>query len=166
MIMETHAAGVVTRQCAEGLHGYCPGDGASCGCAHCHLGPCPACGAENLRKLYDGLCAGCYRTRAYAAPATTTACDNCGASPAYRNPVHRRNEYLCTACHAAAGETLRLAPSVQGLVASCRGADVSDPAHEWAHVRGNTFGCLRCKTKSWQPGLRKATRRRELGGTR
>lgn len=152
----------ISSLCAQGLHGFCRGDSASCACTSCHLGPCARCGAENLQKMYGELCAGCYREQIRSAPVAPSRCDKCGQAPAFRNPGHRRNELLCTDCHAAAGEPLSLAPSVQGLVADCHGADVSDPRHEWAHVRGNTFGCLRCKIKSYQPELRAQMRRAKI----
>jgi hypothetical protein len=34
------------------------------------------------------------------------ACDTCGATPAFRVPGHRRNEYLCLEHHAEQGYTL------------------------------------------------------------
>jgi hypothetical protein len=157
----------VSRHCAAGLHGFCTvGKTGGCRCTGCHLGPCTRCGRDDLQKTFAGgtLCADCYRDRCHATPHQGTRCDRCNAEGAFRNPGTRRNEYLCTACHAAAGEPLALTSSVQGLVAACHGADVSDPRHEWAHVKGNTFGCVRCKVKSYQPDLRKAMRRGDLGG--
>lgn len=93
-------------RCLRGLHGFCPGTADTCACPDCHLGPCAGCGATNLRKLWNGLCVDCERARIYAARPVHPAqpCDVCGAVPAFRNLAHRRNEYLCLACHAASGE--------------------------------------------------------------
>jgi hypothetical protein len=95
---------------------------------------------------------------------TQTACDRCGRVGAFRNPRTRRDEYLCVDCHKAAGDPLPLTSSVQGLVAACRGADVTDPRHDWVHVRGNTFACASCKVKAYRPDLRAAMRRGDLRG--
>ena len=65
-------------------------------------GTCERCTAPDqilyLQESSDKLvCASCYR-------ATTTGheqeCDNCGSTGnVWRDPVHRRNEYLCIRCH-------------------------------------------------------------------
>jgi len=42
-------------------------------------------------------------------------CDECGATPAWRDPVTRRNEFFCAQCHARHGTVFqnRWAPSVR-----------------------------------------------------
>lgn len=45
------------------------------------------------------VCAACYRVWAAANP-LTQACDKCGdTGNVWRDPIHRRNEYLCVRCH-------------------------------------------------------------------
>lgn len=67
-------------------------------------GACEACGREDtILYSHDSdpslLCADCQRKRVKANP-TEQACDNCGATGnVWRDPVHRRNEYLCIRCH-------------------------------------------------------------------
>ncbi len=48
------------------------------------------------------LCADCYR-RETRRIKRVQPCDNCGATPAVRDPNHRRNEYLCGSCHRDSG---------------------------------------------------------------
>lgn len=66
------------------------------------VGDC-ACGAVDT-LVYDidpGVlsCAGCYRVWSLAHP-PKQACDECGDDGnVWRDPVHRRNEYLCIKCH-------------------------------------------------------------------
>jgi len=157
-------ATAVSRYCADGLHGFCPHARSGCACSTCHLGPCTECGQGNLQRMYaDGtLCADCYRKAARSSARPSTPCDRCANPGAFRNPAQRGSKFLCPGCHQAAGHTLPLASSVTQLVAACLGADVSDPRHNWAHVRGNTFGCVRCKAKNYDPDMRTAMRRAEL----
>ena len=56
-------------------------------------------------RAYEGppICSDCYRARARAAPLPVQECDRCQGAPAFRDPSHRRNEYLCGDCHAANG---------------------------------------------------------------
>lgn len=147
--------------CAGGRHGLCPGDRETCACEACHLGPCARCGAGNLQKLYDGLCAGCYRADAHAAntPTPRSPCDRCGHVPAFRNLAHRRNELLCARCHEADGVPLRLRRGdAAALLAPCAFLDLDDPAHRWAHLRGTRFGCAGCGAKRFDPERRRAMR--------
>jgi hypothetical protein len=64
----------------------------------------PECGETDvLLYAYPSddllLCPGCARKRALANP-TKQPCDNCGSTGnVWRDPVHRRNEYLCIKCH-------------------------------------------------------------------
>lgn len=67
-------------------------------------GDCAVCGAVNV-LVYEtdeetGLvCASDYRRWSYSNP-VKQACDNCGSTGnVWRDPVHRRNEYLCINCH-------------------------------------------------------------------
>ena len=67
-------------------------------------GACTRCGDEDV-LLYDHpqdpalMCADCSRRRAKENP-VPQACDNCGSTGnVWRDPVHRRNEYLCINCH-------------------------------------------------------------------
>lgn len=72
-------------------------------------GDCPACAAKDALLFAEAgtedelVCAHCYRKRARRIT-RSTPCDNCGADYAWRNPKHRRNEYLCGRCHAESGE--------------------------------------------------------------
>lgn len=154
---------IISGPCAQGLHGFCQ-DAGRCECTDCHLGPCARCGADNLLKMYDHdgerVCAGCVRAAVKAAPAPAQTCDQCGSPGAFRNPAHRRNEYLCTACHAASGEPVVLTSSVASLAAPCKGADISDDRHSWVHIRGSRFNCL-CGSKKYDSSLR-TRRNREL----
>lgn len=67
-------------------------------------GTCESCGDADA-LLYDHwsdeqlVCAGCQRVRVIAHP-TKQACDNCGATGnVWRDPIPRKNEYLCAKCH-------------------------------------------------------------------
>lgn len=67
-------------------------------------GECERCGEADA-LLYDHwsdeqlVCAGCQRVRAKEHP-TPQACDRCGATGnVWRDPVTRKNEYLCERCH-------------------------------------------------------------------
>lgn len=67
-------------------------------------GTCESCG-DTGALLYDHwsdeqlVCAGCQRVRAYAYP-TKQACDRCGSTGnVWRDPIPRKNEYLCESCH-------------------------------------------------------------------
>ena len=63
---------------------------------------CGACGAvdELVYVCGDSLrCAGCTRAW-YVENPTPQACDSCGSTGnVWRDPLHRRNEYLCIRCH-------------------------------------------------------------------
>jgi predicted RNA-binding Zn-ribbon protein involved in translation (DUF1610 family) len=62
-----------------------------------------ACGAADV-LVYDTdgdslVCASCYRQWAHDRE-QKQACDKCGSEGnVWRDPVHRRNEYLCIKCH-------------------------------------------------------------------
>lgn len=66
-----------------------------------------ACG-ETDTLVYDSyddptlMCAACARVRSNANP-REEMCDSCGAGPAWRDPVTRKNEFFCARCHAANG---------------------------------------------------------------
>ena len=65
-------------------------------------GTCGACGEKDA-LLYEAadrlVCASDYRSWSAAHP-TTQACDSCGSTGnVWRDPLHRRNEYLCIKCH-------------------------------------------------------------------
>jgi hypothetical protein len=65
-------------------------------------GTCATCGDEDV-LLYEAgedlICAADYRTYAVTHPISQT-CDRCGATGnVWRDPLHRRNEYLCIKCH-------------------------------------------------------------------
>lgn len=47
------------------------------------------------------MCASHYRARADRT--RPYPCDNCGAEPAYRDPLHRRDEMFCQRCHEEMG---------------------------------------------------------------
>lgn len=139
---------MITTKCAAGLHGHCHADGASCSCETCHLGPCTTCGADNLQRIYGGLCATCVREQAAVdrAQRRTSSCDRCGVSNAYRNPATRRNEILCTSCHLAAGESMPMVPKAAGLATTCGGTPKDDLRHVWVRVCGHRFVCSNCRT--------------------
>lgn len=152
----------VSKQCAQQLHGFCKNDRVTCACTACHLGPCDACGATNLQRVFvdNGTtrCAGCERTRAKLHQTGDTACDTCGKNGAFRNPGSRRNEYLCSDCHTASGESVVLTSSVAHLAQPCKGKNIDDPSHAWVHIRGSRFQCL-CGTKKYDDALRRETTR-------
>lgn len=72
---------------------------------------CPRCDeddallyrAEPTEDNSDLVCANCVRELARTIK-RFTVCDKCGADHAWRNPKHRRNEYLCGKCHAESGD--------------------------------------------------------------
>lgn len=60
-------------------------------------GTCTGCGDEDVILHQGDVCANCYRqasNRDQPYP-----CDRCGQGKAFRDPVHRRDEYLCQTCH-------------------------------------------------------------------
>lgn len=65
-------------------------------------GTCQACGEEDaLLYACAGrlVCASDYRAYAVEHP-TSQSCDRCGSTGnVWRDPLHRRNEYLCIKCH-------------------------------------------------------------------
>jgi hypothetical protein len=155
---------IVSRPCIAGMHACCRETRETCACTDCHLGPCAQCGAGNLQRIYtsqDGcpLCASCYRSTAKAAPSTVTLCDKCGNGPAFRNPGHRRNEYLCRDCHAATGEPVVLTSSMAGFVLECKGQDIDSDLHSWVHIRGTRFRCL-CGANRYDAAMRDSERRK------
>lgn len=154
----------VSRVCRQGDHGFCTETRATCDCEHCHLGPCGVCNEGNLLKMYDlggeKVCASCYRAAVSGTRGRDAQpCDGCGALGAWRNPRHRRNEYLCSDCHRSSGEPVVLTPSVAYLVAPCKGKDINDPAHNWIHVRGSRFKCV-CGFNKYDDTLHTQVRRR------
>lgn len=44
-------------------------------------------------------------------------CDRCGSPSAFRDPVHRRNEYLCAGCHEQDGFLIKDSVTKRALVA-------------------------------------------------
>lgn len=152
---------MITDLCQRGHHSHCWDD--ACECIQCHF-TCPRCHGR-VKKLNDGLCAPCYRDRAAGQPFDGTPCDNCGRKPAFRNPGHRRDEYLCAQCQAATGESLPLTSGVQGIIADCAGLDVSDPKHDPYHVRGHRIMCRKCKRalQVKKPAMEPQTRRQRAG---
>ena len=68
-------------------------------------GTCTSCGAED--ELLDddpARCADCRRKTANRHQAEMFyPCDKCGTEAAVRDPLHRRDEYLCLTCHKEAG---------------------------------------------------------------
>lgn len=64
-------------------------------------GVCASCKDDGVILHGDDLCAGCYRVQANRN--LPYPCDMCGEAPAFRDPLHRRDEYLCNECHAKTG---------------------------------------------------------------
>lgn len=154
----------VSRVCGQGDHGFCTETRVTCDCEHCHLGPCEVCDEGNLLKIYDldgaRVCASCYRAAANETRChSSQPCDRCHAPGAWRNPRHRRNEYLCGDCHRELGEPVVLTPSVAHLAAPCKGKDLGDPAHNWVHVRGSRFRCV-CGFNKYDSALRARVQRK------
>lgn len=52
------------------------------------------------------VCAGCYR-RAVAGRKHEEACDRCGATGAWRDPITGKNDFYCAQCHAKAGRVFQ-----------------------------------------------------------
>jgi hypothetical protein len=71
---------------------------------------CGSCRAEDVLVYEAGdvlMCAHCYRgwskTQEHPQP-----CDECGSTgTVWRNPVTRKNEYLCAKCHAVRGQVFQ-----------------------------------------------------------
>jgi hypothetical protein len=65
-------------------------------------GTCAVCGDKDVLVYVAAdrlVCASHYREYAAAHP-RAQACDKCGATGnVWRDPLHRRNEYLCIKCH-------------------------------------------------------------------
>lgn len=78
------------------------------------VGTCPSCSTEDMLLVEEGgSCASCYRKTARRHQAEMFyPCDNCGAEEAFRDPAHRRDEYLCPACHLENGYE----PSERGML--------------------------------------------------
>lgn len=104
---------------------------------------CSACGTS-VNRLTDDMCASCYRISARDKSAPVMSCENCGKPGAVRNPRTRRMEFLCVTCHAGTGEGLLVHPGAP-VVADCTTEDVTSDKHEWGHVRGIRFRCVRCR---------------------
>lgn len=70
-------------------------------------GACASCSRDDNPLLYDTLddptllCSDCSAKRGKAhAKEPKQPCDSCGATGnVWRDPIHRRNEYLCINCH-------------------------------------------------------------------
>lgn len=71
-------------------------------------GQCEACGSED-RLLYDDyddptlMCTDCARKRTLDKGKRQEICDECGAVPAWRDPITRKNEFFCATCHGRHG---------------------------------------------------------------
>lgn len=71
-------------------------------------GQCESCGSED-RLLYDSfddptlMCTDCSARRGKAAGKRLEICDECGTTPAWRDPITRKNEFFCRECHAKHG---------------------------------------------------------------
>ena len=73
-------------------------------CTHADHTELPGEDQDNL-IIQDGLCAPCARVVAFSKPKAEFSypCDNCGNDGAFRDPLHRKDEYLCEACHRRTG---------------------------------------------------------------
>ena len=154
---------MITNLCQQGSHTYCFDE--QCECKTCHF-TCPRCHSR-VKRLTDGICAPCYRVQAQAQTFEGTPCDKCGGKPAFRNPGHRRNEYLCIACQIASGEKFAVAGSAAvSVVADCMGKDAHDPAHRPVHIRGSRWQCSRCKCtlQRKDPNKKEPQTRRQRAG--
>lgn len=89
---------MISAKCIALLHQFCTETRETCSCPSCHLGPCKKCGATELMKMFDGLCANCERDRVHAVPFPGTPCSTCGKLGAYRMPADRTSPFRCTSC--------------------------------------------------------------------
>lgn len=113
---------------------------------------CANC-ARSAFRLFDELCADCYRAEAAQAPKSAEPCEVCGA-PGVRNMKVRRLQFLCAEHHAETGDGLLVHPSAAATIAACATEDVDSPMHEWGQVRGARFRCIRCKrAEKWDSEL-------------
>lgn len=66
-------------------------------------GTCPGCGQEDaiLYQSDGGVCAECVRRASVGTGVHKDGypCDDCGEAPAFRDPLHRRDEMKCQGCH-------------------------------------------------------------------
>ena len=145
---------LVSKQCGQGLHQFCAGTRADCACDGCHFGPCTKCGRDNLRRIFDGLCADCERDRVHATKFAGTPCCDCGSLGAYRMPADRTSPFRCTSCWGHDVQDLTGGQSSPVMALSCYAKDLSDPLHTWRLIRGAQFGC-RCGAKKHDPQARK-----------
>lgn len=70
---------------------------------------CSLCGDANVLVYLlneNLLCAECIRKERAKLPKFIQPCDRCGQDNAFRDPTHRRNEYLCSDCHEKDGFTV------------------------------------------------------------
>lgn len=111
---------------------------------------CAACGVSTLR-LFDEICASCYRTEAAKRPTPQEPCEVCGA-PGIREPG--TDQFMCTTHHAEAGHALRIGAGQSAILAECATEDVTSDKHEWGQVRGARFRCIRCRqAEKWDSEL-------------
>lgn len=117
---------------------------------------CEQCGATDV-LVYELdaklICAEDYR-KAVRNIKFVTACDQCGATPSFRDPAHRRNEYLCAACHSkndfytnnsVVKRTLvQIFKGLPGSKSRCIGEDPNDPCDDNIKPRGPWGGKSLC----------------------
>lgn len=138
----------ISHKCLALLCNFCTETRESCACTHCHKGPCKKCGADNLKKTYDGLCANCERDRAHSTPFAGTPCVDCGQLGAFRMPADRTSPFRCTTCWREAGSLSEDGQSSPIMALDCYAEDIASPLHTWRFIRGNQFGC-RCGIKKY-----------------
>jgi len=126
-------------------------------------GVCSSCTEPDV-LLYelDGnlLCAGDYRDASRKIK-FFTACDQCGSTPSFRDPSHRRNEYLCAACHSkndfgtnntVVKRTLaEIFKQLPGSKVRCFGESVDSPCDENIKPRGSWGGKSLCNNHGRTP---------------
>lgn len=113
---------------------------------------CALCEKEVNAVFSGGLCAECTRAAARSNLVTQKrgqGCERCDSTYAFRNPRARHNQYLCAACHMAAGSLPDAVKTSTAPVASCAGTPHYDPRHDWRKVRGNRRACARCFAKDY-----------------
>lgn len=112
---------------------------------------CSRCGGRVPRLSSDGeRCVDCVRTLAATARAVGGTdrglCEECGASPAFRNPS-LEDIYRCADCHRKAG-TLPRPRTVEEI--SCMGQPASDPRHAWTQIRDSRYVCSNCRMNVYE----------------